>query len=354
MGIVPLYGHDRLRSQLLARLRDGAFPSSLLLHGPGGVGKQRLALWLGQALLCNEPDPPGGKCEHCRYSARLTHPDILWIFPRPRPKDTSDPADFAEDLADATAERAEADGLYARPSGNEGIFVPMVLHAVRRVSLAPALARRKVIVVGDAERMVPQESSPEAANAFLKLLEEPPDDTYLILTSSEPASLLPTIRSRVIAVRVSRMDDAAVRQFLADPAVGTALGKKKRDTDSLVAEAAGAPGRLFGGEASAAAMSAARRMLDAALANEAAARHELALSQAISGARGAFRDVLDSLTIVLAERTRNAVHGGDTRGARAGARAADAVETAKERAAGNLNPQLVTSRLLRDLHTLLG
>ena len=58
-------------------------------------------------------------------------------------------------------------------------------------------------MIGDAERMVAQEGSDQAANAFLKLLEEPPADTTLILTSSEPGALLPTIRSRSVSVRVA-------------------------------------------------------------------------------------------------------------------------------------------------------
>ena len=71
--------------------------------------------------------------------------------------------------------------------------------------MRPSVGSRKVFVVGDAEAMVPQESSPEAANAFLKLLEEPPADTTLILTSSNPGALLPTIKSRVLPIRLLRL-----------------------------------------------------------------------------------------------------------------------------------------------------
>ena len=85
------------------------------------------------------------------------------------------------------------------------------------------MARRKVFVIGDAERMVAQEGSDQAANAFLKLLEEPPEDTTIILTSSEPGALLPTIRSRVVAVRVPPLSGAEVSAFLADPVVAKQL-----------------------------------------------------------------------------------------------------------------------------------
>ncbi|HEX9250540.1 MAG TPA: hypothetical protein VF856_13625, partial [Gemmatimonadaceae bacterium] len=90
MPIVDLYGHEQLRERLDESVRAGTLPSSLLFQGPRGVGKQRLALWLAQRLFCTEPNPPCGACKSCRYVAELTHPDLHWIFPRPRLKD-SDP-----------------------------------------------------------------------------------------------------------------------------------------------------------------------------------------------------------------------------------------------------------------------
>jgi DNA polymerase III subunit delta' len=348
MPILPLYGHTALREKLLERVRDGRLPSSLLLHGPSGVGKQRLALWLAQALICGDEAPPCGRCQHCRFAQQLTHPDITWAFPRPRPRDSdASPEEIAADLAEATAERVAAGGVYPRPLGSEAIYVATVRMLVRTASLAPALARRKVFVLGDAERMVPQEGSEEAANAFLKLLEEPPADTYVILTSSAPTALLPTIRSRVAAVRVAPLAADEVREFVKDSAVRAALGD--REEQSLVAAATGAPGRLFDEATRATAVAAARRLVNAAIDSPRAARYEAALSQGVSGARGAFSDTLDALTGVLAERTRDAIKRGDESEARASVRSIEAVEGAKERAGGNVNPQLLTWRLLRDL-----
>src|SRR6185312_2271062 len=98
----------------------------------------------------------------------------------------------------------------------EGIYVATVRSLVQHAAKTPAMGRRKVLIVGDAERMVPQEGSDAAANAFLKLLEEPPADTTIVLTSSEPGSLLPTIRSRVVSMRVPPVSEQAVRAFLTD------------------------------------------------------------------------------------------------------------------------------------------
>src|SRR5207248_3195890 len=74
---------------------------------------------------------------------------------------------------------------------------------LRRLALKPALGQRKVFVIGDAERLVPQVGTEAAANALLKALEEPPPNTVFVLTAAEPDALLPTILSRVVRVRVA-------------------------------------------------------------------------------------------------------------------------------------------------------
>ena len=128
-----------------------------------------------------------------------------------------------EDNQDAVAERLANGELYGPPSGSDGIYVATVRAIVQQASLTPAMAAKKVFIIGDADRMVPQEGAEFAANAFLKLLEEPSAKTTLILTSSEPGALLPTIRSRSVGVRVPPLTASAMRAFLADPIVSSAL-----------------------------------------------------------------------------------------------------------------------------------
>ncbi len=351
MPIIDLYGHADLKARLARTVANGSLPSSLLLHGPRGVGKQRLALWLAQVLLCENEEPPCGRCRSCGYSRDLTHPDLHWYFPRPRLKDAdAGPDDVKDDFRDVIRERADSHGLYAASPGNEGIFVNTVHSIVREASKTPAMSRRKVFVVGDAERMGLQDGSEFAANAFLKLLEEPASNTTVIITSSEPGALLPTIRSRTVAVRVGYLPEAAVREFLADPAVASSL---KIATPKAVAEkvqiAGGAPGNLFGDEARAKAMAAARKLLDAAASRQISQRHAAALSVGAAGARGGFTEILDALVVILAERMRAAIHEGNEGRALAVSRASDLVGTARLRASGNVNPQLIVSGLLRDL-----
>jgi len=349
--IVDLYGHKDLRERLLKSLAASTLPASILFHGPRGTGKQRLALWLAQALLCTNENPPCCSCQSCSYLGSLTHPDLHWVFPRPRLKDADNLEDIRDDYAEAIAERAKAAGLYPPPSGSEGIFVATVRTLVKDASLSPALGRRKVFIVGDAERMVVQEGADMAANAFLKLLEEPPADTTLILTSSEPGALLPTIRSRVAAIRVAPVAEGDVRAFVEDERVKTFLDKidKSSSTDDRLRRAAGRPGELLEGDTAARAIIAARKILDAALGDRASVRYLTAVNQGVRAARGAFSDTLDALVMLLGERMRESLHGNDDRGAAAASRAVNAALRAKQYASGNVNPQLITSRLIREI-----
>jgi hypothetical protein len=90
MGILAhalstVYGHQLLRDRLAAAWHGDRLPASLLFVGRRGVGKQRLALWLGQMLLCERAQvealpEPCGACQHCRYAERGNHPICAGSF----------------------------------------------------------------------------------------------------------------------------------------------------------------------------------------------------------------------------------------------------------------------------------
>jgi DNA polymerase-3 subunit delta' len=345
-----------LRHRFDDAIRRDVLPGSLLLHGPLGVGKQRLALWLGQRLLCSGVEPrPCGLCQHCRYALAGTHPDIHWYFPRPRLKDgDASPAKIEDDFREAIGDRLMT-GAYAPPPPEEGIFVSTIRAIVHSAAMAPALAARKIYILGEAERMVLRDGAEEAAGAFLKLLEEPPGRANIILTSSEPGALIPTIRSRLVAVRVPAMGAGDVEAVLAEPAMREAIvaaGGPKNPTEQLRL-AGGAPGALLSGAEWGDALARARRMLDAASNRDRREQMKTSLMQGSNRARGAFSTSLDALTTLLHERVRAAAERGNAPDASSAARALDCVEQAKERATGNVNPQLITSELLRQLESHL-
>jgi DNA polymerase-3 subunit delta' len=313
----------------------------LAFVGRAGIGKQRLALWLGRRLLCTAAvGKPCGKCQACGWTAAITHPDLAWVFPRPRLKDSDASADTVwDDLSSAIAERRDAGWLYGPPSGSDAIYVSTVRALVGRMALTPAVGNRKVIVIGDAERMVPQEGAEAAANAFLKALEEPPADTTIILTTSALDALLPTIRSRVVLIRVSPLDDSALRAFVAHETVRQRLGTGA-NVDALVRAAAGAPGALL----------TTRDVNASALLNaEGREVYRVALRQGAAGARGAFAERLDALTVALHARARDAIARGATHDAQHAIDGVRRVEQAKELLETNVNPQLITAVLLMGL-----
>jgi DNA polymerase-3 subunit delta' len=354
VSIVPLYGHDALRARLSAALHRGALPASLLFHGPRGVGKQRLALWIAQALVCanrTSDGSPCGRCQSCRFSASLAHPDVHWYFPRPRLESGASSKDVTNDFADAINERAGASGLYAASSGLDGIYVATVRVIVQLASVSPALGKRKVFIIGDAEQMVSQEGSDEAANALLKLLEEPPANTNMILTSSEPGALLPTIRSRVVNVRVAPLAARDVEAFLSDAVAGAAVRRAHPGMSAaeLVRLANGAPGALIGAQEREVAIDSAERLLASALSGDRSKAIRVALAQGSSRARGKFADILDELTELLAIRARTAAANGDERAALGASRAIASVENAKTLIPNNVSPALITATLLREL-----
>jgi DNA polymerase-3 subunit delta' len=340
MPLRPLYGHEAVRGRLLSAVRTDRLPQALLLEGPQGVGKQRLALWLAQALLCEELGEAGGcgSCRGCRLSISLSHPDLHWIVPLEPPKrgaDADKQVELVESaLAEEMAERRERP-LYEAPSGMAVHSIAAVRLLLRRAGLTPAMARRKVFIVGDAERLIPQPSSTEAANALLKVLEEPPADTVVVLTATDPEALLPTILSRVVRVRIGRLPDSVVTSFAHDELEGYR---------GSVSEAEGSIGRLL-----ARSTTAGRGDRDsvetflAALQADAVDRYRLALRQAPFQARGRFTDLLDGLLERLREEARR---GGDA------GRIADAIALvleARDQAHGNVNPQLLMAVLAEDL-----
>ncbi len=371
-------GHEKVRGSLARSFLSGALPNSLLLVGPRGVGKQRIALWTAQVVLCDAPTEAGpcDACRHCTRVRKLEHPDLHWYMPLPRPKRASSPEKLQDALEAARFERlAETRAAPLRMSWDPertAIYLAAARSIRSSARSRPSEQGEQVYIIADAEMLVPQESSPEAANALLKLLEEPPEDTRFILTSSEPGRLLETIRSRTVPMHLGPLDRDRVRDVLVDLAgadpddaahaavlsegsIGMALGylpdgddpgpleEMRRRAARIVQAALQGPGEGYrialsefgvsGGQALADLLEHVDRWL-----------RDMAAVASGSADHVASRDARDWL---VSTTEKHDLHPVDL------ARAIELVEQARLEARGNVSPQLVVAGLVSDLRSVL-
>jgi DNA polymerase III subunit delta' len=198
----------RDQDAVIARLRHAVLEERVaqayLFHGPRGVGKTRTALGLAQALNCEDADRPCGHCLPCRKIASLVHPDVRLLFPTTR-EEEKDPEEIAKRLEDYGANRYHLLD-FAR---NASIGIDRIRDLKTEAAKSMAEGRRRIFILTDAARMLE-----EAAQSALKLIEEPPPGTHLILTTEEPSALLPTIVSRCQQVRFRPLHRDTIAEIL--------------------------------------------------------------------------------------------------------------------------------------------
>ena len=305
---------------------------------------------------------------------RLEHPDLHWYFPLPRPSNASTPEKLAAALEDARAQAlARFREQPLQPSSNEearAIYLAAAQALRRRAHRRPSRGERQVFLVADAETLVPQESSPEAANALLKLLEEPTASTSFVLTSSRPGDLLPTIRSRTLSIHVPGLSSSEVEGFLISVAE-----RPPEVAKTAARHARGSIGRALGflphedGDAGALEKlrGEALELLEASLSTHPANGFRIALRQRAWGARG-LHDLLAALEewirdlaaaavqadskITSVERRDHLRKLAESLVTPAAATLAQSpLEEAHLLARGNVNPQLVLMGLVTGLRT---
>lgn len=157
-----ILGQPKVRDFLRSSVASDRVTHAYLFSGPAGSNKTQAAYALAQALICPKgaTGPRGGACgdcDNCTRARRKTHPDVHFY----------------------------------QPEGASGYLVEQVRAIVADVALSPIQAKRKVYIIDRADML-----NRAAANAFLKTLEEPPDDVVLILLGRTRESVLPTIASR--------------------------------------------------------------------------------------------------------------------------------------------------------------
>ena len=366
-------GHDDLRASLRRALSRGTLPATVLVHGMPGCGKQTLALWMARTRLCTGDAAPCGRCNSCRLALRLEHPDIHWYFPLPRPRRASSPAKLAEALEEARHEKlAEFRRRPLRAQGDtevKGIYLAAVQTLRGHAHKRPAMGAEQFFIIGDAEYLVPQEASPEAANALLKLLEEPPKGSRFILTSSRSGSLLDTIRSRALPVHLPPLPVSEVAVFLEEECGADSAAAMRAATLSQGSVGA-ALGHLEAEGLPAAQRKRSLAFLRVATNGRRGDAYEAALTFGPGGARGllgllaALQLWLRDLGAAALDRDDRVVNADELPFLKETARrlqltpdlvatAVDQVEKARMLALGNVNPQLFIAGLLLELESTL-
>jgi len=188
--------HDATRAaigQLLARQVH-----AVLLHGSAGIGKLDLALDTAEALLCEQRGVDGSSCGRCAGCALVqagTHPDLRIVRPQAL-AELEVRSEQAEENGSSES-RAGAPSAETRARASREIRIEQVRGLSEWVTLSTHRGGARVIVMEPAESL-----NTPAANALLKVLEEPPAGTVFLLVSHSVSETLPTLRSRCVLVRV--------------------------------------------------------------------------------------------------------------------------------------------------------
>ncbi len=224
MSWSTILDQDRVVDALRRALLQDRVAHAYLLHGPDGVGKRAVAYEMARALQCPEPpaDAACDACPACRKTRRMVHPDVHVHLPHPwgkeEERDEEDMGRRIRRLGDnpyATIDYVRRPSL-TDPSETSNKQAYYRINQVRQDLIAPMSLTRgegpyKVNLLTDVEKM-----REEAANAFLKLLEEPPPRTVFLLTTSRPEQLLPTILSRCQRLRCDLLRPETIEQALLD------------------------------------------------------------------------------------------------------------------------------------------
>ena len=183
MSFKSILGQSQPKKILTNALQNSSVAHAYLFYGQESVGKKKLAIALAKALNCHETDSHGAcdVCESCLKIERRIHPDFFYLEP-----------------------------VKSTPTAREAVIkIEAIRELQKKLAYLPYEGKTKVVVVDSAELM-----NLQAANSFLKTLEEPPSSTVLILISSNPHRLLPTLISRCQGIQFHRLSSSDIREII--------------------------------------------------------------------------------------------------------------------------------------------
>jgi DNA polymerase-3 subunit delta' len=221
MRFSEIIGQQSLKTRLKDAIHRGRLPHALLLTGPEGVGQLPMALALAQFVNCENPseDDACGRCASCKMIAKGVHPDLHFVLPIVS-STQGGKAVLTEHYLDSFRQHFFQNPYLsyeqwqdALDSANKQLFISVheMRDLKRKLMLKAYSAKYKVAVIWHAEHI-----RTEGANAFLKLLEEPPARTLLLMTCSDPSLLLPTINSRCQRLQLSRIETKEIQGYLVE------------------------------------------------------------------------------------------------------------------------------------------
>ncbi len=240
MAFEDLIGQEKWVNLLVGAWKKEKLAHAILISGPSGSGKEFLAIEMAKMLNCPVDDGGGcGNCSSCRRISSLEHPNLQFVYPLPGAGKTGGSKNNGVDPLYGLSEEIleiiqlemtkKKENPYHRieiPKAND-VRIDSIRHLRETAYFKSAEPGKKVIIVSRAELM-----NDEAANSFLKLLEEPPPETFIFLTSSKPNSLVSTIRSRCQEIKLKSLSDEQVAVSL----VRTGIPEEKAKSISKVVE----------------------------------------------------------------------------------------------------------------------
>jgi DNA polymerase III subunit delta' len=308
----------------------GRVHHAYLFDGPDGVGKERTAFGLAQALVCERrPEGASEACGECRACTRAVprpgesrplHPDVVVLE-----RGLYDPAVIGR----------------KSPETQEISIDQVRTLVLARSAFAPHEGRAKVFIVRRAEEL-----SISAANALLKTLEEPGARTHFVLLSATADALLPTIRSRTQRVRFGPLPDAVVAELLVARGVEHALAD---ETARLAGGSMATAITLGDPEASALREEFVSRALAALDSKDLGGALELA-EEAKKGDKGTLVVQIEALAAALAMRARESAGEADRRADSAAIRHSLAL-AAIQQLGGNASSQLTVEAMLMKMRS---
>ncbi len=209
--LTRVIGQESAKKILHAAIRNNRLAHAYLFVGHDGWGGEELALEFARVLVCRAPREvePCGQCPSCRKVVQFQHPDVHYYFPIMKSTDEND----IRSLLDARSENLYTPVAIAGGSihiGDPDDPEKMSIRGLARdIHLRAFEGHRKIFILTHVEEM-----NDEAANAFLKILEEPPAHAFFLLTTSQPQALLPTILSRCQVIKLTRPRDAEIAAAL--------------------------------------------------------------------------------------------------------------------------------------------